>query len=84
MQDVDATPSARLLREMRERDESFFDLGLRVSLGYRDYFGALAPLQPATITTLQAEAEASLEAAEALTAATQEPFEGFLARYFAD
>ena len=82
--DVDATPSARLLREMREREESFFDLGLRVSHGYRDYFRELAPPPAEHLSALRLEAQASLEAAAALDSAPREPFATYLARYFAD
>jgi glutamate--cysteine ligase len=82
--DVEATPSARLLREMRERGESFFDLGLRVSRGYRDYFRELAPPPGDHLNVFRDEAEASLAAAADLERAPRPPFENYLASYFAD
>lgn len=82
--DVEATPSARLLREMRERGESFFDLGLRVSRGYRDYFRELAAPSGEHLQAFRAEVEVSLAAAADLEKAPREPFGTYLARYLAD
>ena len=83
LDDAEATPSARLLREMRDGGESFFDLALRMSNTYKSYFTELHPLDEPRAGEFAAEAEASLEAQARLEAAPQEPFREYLAKYFA-
>ena len=84
LDDAEATPSARLLREMRETGESFFDIGLRMSNTYKAYFTELHPPDEARIAAFTAEAEVSLEAQARLEAAKQPPFREYLAQYLAD
>ena len=84
LRDADATPSARLLKEMRDTGESFFDIALRMSKTYKSYFTELHPLNEARAGEFAAEAEASLEAQASLEAAKQEPFADYLAKYLAD
>jgi glutamate--cysteine ligase len=82
--EVEATPSARLLREMRSTGESFFELGLRMSRTYKAYFTELHPPNAARVADFTAEAEASLAAQARAEAAPQEPFRDYLAKYLAD
>jgi glutamate--cysteine ligase len=84
LEDATATPSARLLKEMRDSGESFFELGLRVSRTYKSYFTELNPPDEARIAEFTAEAEASLEAQARLEAAPQPPFRDYLAAYLAE
>jgi glutamate--cysteine ligase len=77
------TPSARILAEMRQEKESFFQFAARMSRQHRDYFAALPPLSPARLQELEAEATRSLQAQQQLEGTEQEPFEEFLSRYFA-
>ncbi len=84
LRDVEATPSARLLREMRDTGESFFDIALRMSRSYKAYFTALHAPNEARTAEFAAEAEQSLEAQARLEAAKQEPFREYLAKYLAD
>jgi glutamate--cysteine ligase len=82
--DVERTPSARLLREMRDTGESFFEFALRVSKTYKSYFTELKPPDEARLREFRAEAEASREAQARLEAAPQPPFREYLAKYLAD
>ena len=82
--DAGATPSARLLKEMQDTGESFFELGLRMSKTYKAYFTELHPPDEARIAEFGAEAEASLEAQARIEAAPAEPFRDYLAHYLAD
>ena len=82
--DVERTPSARLLREMRDTGESFFEFALRVSKTYKAYFTELKPPDEARLREFTAEAETSLEAQARLEAAPQPPFRDYLATYLAD
>lgn len=84
LREVEATPSARLLKEMRDTGESFFDIALRMSNTYKSYFTELHPLNEARTAEFAAEAETSLEAQARLEAAKQEPFADYLAKYLAD
>ena len=84
LRDVEATPSARLLKEMRDTGESFFDIALRMSRTYKSYFTELHPPNEARSAEFAHEAEASLEAQARLEAAKQEPFRDYLAKYLAD
>jgi glutamate--cysteine ligase len=81
--DVDATPSARLLKEMRETGESFFELALRMSRTYKQYFDELHQPDEKKLAEFATQAEASLEAHERIEAAPQKPFREYLAEYFA-
>ena len=83
LEDPSLTPSARILAEMREEGESFFSFALRMSRQHADYFAALPPMSAERQSGFEAEVEQSLGAQRALEAAPPEPFEDYLARYFA-
>lgn len=83
LEDVEATPSARLLRELRDNRESFFRFALRTSAGHKQYFRDLHPPNPAVMATLAAEAAASHEAQRRLEQADQLSFEEFVAAWYA-
>jgi glutamate--cysteine ligase len=80
--DPDRTPSARMLREMREGGESFHAFAKRMSLKHQHYFKAL-PEDPALTARFEAQARQSLEAQRELESRPQPPFAEFLADYFA-
>ena len=81
VRDPELTPSARLLREMRERGEGFFDFSYRVSSEHRDSLKArsLSPERQALFARLVDESRARQEAIEA---EDDVDFDTFLARYF--
>ena len=83
IEDSSLTPSARILAEMRQEGESFFEFARRMSRQHREYFASLPPMSPERLAAFEAEAARSLEAQQALEAAQDEPFEAYLARYFA-
>jgi glutamate--cysteine ligase len=80
--DVSLTPSARLIAELRDTGESFFDLALRTSAMHKDYFLDLHPPDADRLAAFAAQAQESLQAAEAQARSPQEDFDVFLARYF--
>ena len=80
--DPELTPSARILAEMRDEGESFFEFAARMSRQHRDYFAALPPMSPDRLAGFEAEAARSLEAQQVMEEAPQEAFEAHLARYF--
>jgi glutamate--cysteine ligase len=81
--DSSLTPSARILAEMRQEGESFFQFARRMSQQHRDYFRALPPMSPARFAEFEAESERSLQAQQQLEADDAEAFEDYLVRYFA-
>ncbi|MCS6947839.1 MAG: hypothetical protein NZM12_09505, partial [Steroidobacteraceae bacterium] len=83
VRDVELTPSARLIAELRSSGESFFDLALRMSLTYKNYFLSLHDPNSARLAEFEQEAEASLERHRQLERQPQEDFATYVARYFA-
>jgi len=82
--DVERTPSARLLAEMRQSGESFFQLALRMSNVHKDYFLGLYPPNKSRLGEFAAEAQESLEAQRNIEAADTTNFDSYLAHYLAD
>ena len=83
IQDVDRTPSARMLRELESTGESFFDLALRMSRLHKEYFLALYPPNVDRQSELKAAAEESLRAQPAIEATAKMSFTEYLASYAA-
>ena len=83
IEDVELTPSARLLSEL-VAGESFFDLALRMSATHKAYFLDLYPPNEEQLGEFSREARESLAAQHALEAADRGTFAQYLARYFAD
>ena len=82
LSDVALTPSARLIAELRDTGESFFDLALRTSADHKAYFLDLHQPNEDKLRQFTHEAAESLEAAAKLAAAPQADFEQYLADYF--
>jgi glutamate--cysteine ligase len=82
--DVERTPSARLLAEMRQTGESFFQLALRMSNLHKDYFLGLYPPNESRLGEFAAEARDSLEAQRSIEASDRTDFDTYLARYLSD
>jgi len=84
IEDVERTPSARLLAEMRQTGESFFQLALRMSNLHKDYFLGLYPPNESRLGEFAAEARESLDAQRSIEAADKTGFDTYLAHYLAD
>lgn len=84
LSNAEATPSARLLKELTATGESFFELAMRMSHTYRGYFNELASLDDARLARFQEEVAQSLEDQQRLERSTQVPFDEYLAGYLAD
>jgi glutamate--cysteine ligase len=81
--DVALTPSARLMKELTDTGESFFELGLRMSRLHKDYFLDLYTPNKERLTEFATEATSSLQKQKSIEAADREPFDAYLASYFA-
>lgn len=79
--DPELTPSARVLREMRERDLPFFRLAMAYSQEWATYFQERK--LPADVqAAFEAESQRSLEAQQALEEAESISFVDYLDNYF--
>jgi glutamate--cysteine ligase len=84
VEDAERTPSARLLAEMRETGESFFELARRMSKLHKDYFLDLYPPNERRLAEFAAAAEESHRAQASIEASDRLPFDDYLARYLED
>jgi glutamate--cysteine ligase len=82
--DVERTPSARLLADMQQSGESFFQLAQRMSKLHKDYFLGLYPPNERRLAEFAAAAQESHEAQERIEAADKWDFDTYLAHYLAD
>jgi glutamate--cysteine ligase len=80
--DPELTPSARVLREMRENGEGFFAFADRIAEGRRAEFAARPP-SPDRDRLFAEMAEASRLRQREIEDADREDFDTFLACYFA-
>jgi glutamate--cysteine ligase len=74
------TPSGRMLQEMRDRGEGFYQFARRLSHMHRAHYRQVE-LSPQCRVTLEREARASRERQAAIEAADEVDFDTFLARY---
>jgi len=77
------TPSARVLRELREADCSFFELAFNFARGHRDYFASIEPLQAAAASELASEATGSIRRQNDIESADDISLDEYLSKYYA-
>ncbi|MEX2496465.1 MAG: glutamate--cysteine ligase [Woeseia sp.] len=81
--DPEATPSARVLQELRESGGGFFNFAMAAAQGHRDYFRAQAPLEADRLLHLEHEARKSHRRQKEIEERDSISFEQYLANYFA-
>jgi glutamate--cysteine ligase len=84
LEDVEHTPSARLLRELRENGESFAALALRYSRDHKSHCLRSPPRVAEHAREFEAEVQQSQQQFAAIEAADRGSFEDYLAAYLAD
>ena len=82
--EVERTPSARLLTEMRQTGESFFELARRMSKMHKDYFLDLHPPNERRLAEFAAAAQESHEEQRRIEASDRVDLDTYLAHYLAD
>ena len=82
VRDPELTPSARMLNEMRDRGESFFNFAERLSRTHQHFFKNL-PMNETRHSYFSELAVKSLEDQRAWEAADEVSFDEYLGRYFA-
>lgn len=83
VEDSDATPSARMLSELRAANSSFFDFALSVAHGHRDYFRTITALDEDRKRSFEREARESIERQRAIEESDNISLDEYLERYFA-
>ncbi len=83
VEEPEATPSARMLAELRSNNCSYFEFVLSVARGHRDYFQNITPLSAEREREFEEEARQSLERQRAIEDADAISFEEYLDNYFA-
>ena len=79
----EATPSARMLEELRTTNCSFFDFALSMSRGHRDYFASITALSATRHDDFVNEARESIARQRDIEASDEIDLDEYLARYFA-
>ncbi len=79
--DAELTPSARVVRELRDGRTSYAQLALQYSQLHALYFRG-TPLSPSTLAEFVATAERSLQAQVDIEVGDELPFPAYLQRYF--
>ncbi|NNF67971.1 MAG: glutamate--cysteine ligase [Gammaproteobacteria bacterium] len=82
IRDVELTPSAMVLRDMRDNHESFFEFALRSSTRHRDYFRDLANINEGRRNQLTIMARDSIQRQKEIEESDTLPFDEFLKKYF--
>ena len=82
--DPDRTPSARILAEMRDARESFYEFGMRMSEIHRSYFRELHAIGPERERLFVEEARDSISRQSEIESAQEMPFPQYLERYYAE
>ncbi|MEL7185628.1 MAG: glutamate--cysteine ligase [Pseudomonadota bacterium] len=80
--DADATPSARIIEELRGSGTGFFQFALAVSQRHRDYFASIAPINESAQAEFREEASASLRRQADIEAADSVSLDEYLEQYF--
>ncbi|NND59259.1 MAG: glutamate--cysteine ligase [Gammaproteobacteria bacterium] len=83
LRDPELTRSARVLREMRDKEQSFFEFALGNSRCFDDYFQSLVGLSEARRQQLDGLSEDSIMQQRQIEDSDAIPFDLFLERYFA-
>lgn len=82
VKNADATPSARILTDLRSNETGFFRYTLEHAKQHKEYFSELAPLSTQRLAMFEQEASDSIARQAQIEATDDESFEAYLARYF--
>ncbi|MFI4868754.1 MAG: glutamate--cysteine ligase [Steroidobacterales bacterium] len=84
LEDVEQTPSARLLRDLRASGQGFTAMVLRLSRAHKEQMLGAFPRNDARWREFEAEVQESLEAQRAIETSQRGSFEDYLAAYLAN
>ena len=81
--DAEKTPSARLLNELHQRGDSFFEYAISMARSHRDYFASITPMSDERHEEFLQEAEQSMARQREIESSDSITFEEYLAHYYA-
>jgi len=82
--DPDATPSARILDELRQGDTGFFHFAMQCALGHKSYFAEIEGLSEERLQIYTSEATESVERQREIEASDEISFDEYLEQYFSE
>ena len=80
----DATPSARVLDEMRQAGTGFFHFAMSCAKSHKEYFSALAGLEGERLKVYSDEVTKSLETQRQIEQSDEIDFDEYLKQYYSD
>ena len=78
----DATPSARILEDMRTNQTPFYYFAMASAQGHKSYFSEIEPLTGAQLAVYETEASDSLARQAEIEQSDEISFEEYLANYY--
>ena len=78
----DATPSARILDELRQNKRAFYHFAMASAQGHREYFAEIEPLDNDRFRVYEDEAQDSIKRQQDIEDSDQLSFEEYLANYY--
>jgi glutamate--cysteine ligase len=84
IEDADATPSARILEELRQDGTGFFHFAMKCALGHKEYFADLAALTDDQLHLYEDEASESIRRQQEIEASDEVSFDEYLLQYFSE
>ncbi len=84
VENPEATPSARILDELRTANTGFYHFAMDRALGHKEYFSELAPLSDARLGLYVDEASSSIRRQEEIEASDEISFDEYLQQYFSE
>ena len=78
----DATPSARVLEELRRNKTAFYHFAMASARGHKEYFSEIEPLDNERLAVYEDEARDSLQRQQEIEKSDDISFEEYLANYY--
>ncbi len=79
----EATPSARVLEELRQNKMAFYHFAMASAEGHKEYFSEIEPLEGERLRLYEDEARASIERQKKIEQSDDISFEEYLENYYA-
>lgn len=84
VENPEATPSARILDELRRNDTGFYHFAMDRALGHKEYFSELAALSAERQRLYVDEATSSIQRQQEIEASDEIGFDEYLEQYFSE
>ncbi len=78
----DATPSARILDELRQTKTAFYHFAMASARGHKEYFAEIEPLDGDRLAVYEDEARDSIQRQQDIEKSDEISFEEYLANYY--